>query len=154
MLYIAKIKLTTPVLAAQATSDCIRKFKRIGDGISFDPVLWGWLLENAAAGCHLDDVDLECIRPPSELVVNRIEIYNRRWDNKSEKFESIKAGSLLDLPLMLTTRHPHSTSSATIPPDLAILRQLLEFMGARLGISPWGSKFNYGRFNVISITEK
>ena len=164
MLLTIKIRLKSPLLGQQATGKSpgakgtsvqVRRFKKEGDQIAIDVPQWLWWFREAATALGMKDVDVSCIRMDNGFRAPALYLYNRRWTQSSklqqECFESIREGTVLTLPLFITSNE--DPKSSLRPPDPTEVHQLFAFVGQWLGISPWGGKFGYGRFTVESCNE-
>ena len=150
-----RLKLTSPFLGNKRTPAQVRRFVRNKDDLALDLVQWNWALKESLMALHIDSVDLECIRLPTGIRMPAVVAYNRRWDNKGkeqqEMFEAIREGTVLTVPVLITST---SENSSLRPPATEEFKSLINFTGKMLGLSPWGCRFGYGRFYVLSITEK
>ena len=150
-----RLKLTSPFLGNKRTPTQVRRFVRNKEDLAIDLVQWNWALKEAQLALHIEAIDLECVRFPASIRMPAIVAYNRRWDNKGkeqqEMFEAVREGTVLTVPILITST---SSNSALRPPDVEELKNLLNFAGKMLGLSPWGCRFGYGRLYVLSTTEK
>lgn len=163
MLLCVKIKLKSPFLGNCRTTDKIRRFDRskaFKHNIQVDMVRWNWAMEEAISALELD-LDSSAIRVNPTYKAPKLELYVRRWrDGKSgkpkeEMFESIKSGAVLTFEmLVVNNEEPEGASpkkETFKKPTIEDMEKILDTVGRLLGLSPWGSKFGYGRFKVLSI---
>lgn len=156
-----KIKLTTPFLAARR-KERIRVFDtRIVDDKKYfkiDTPQWRWAIREAFSSMDLiPAVDIDYLRLPADILAPTIRTYRRVWDARrgEESFECFQAGTLITIPLfILTELEQHVFNGIQIasrPPELQEVKTCFEIIGENIGLSPWGSKFGYGRFVVDSV---
>jgi len=162
MLLCVKIKLKKPFLGNCRTTDKIRRFDRskaFKHNIQVDMLRWNWTIEEAISALELD-LDPSSIRVNPTYSAPKIELFVRRWrDGKSgkqreEMFEAIKAGAVLSFEvLVINNKEPEGSNADDTfkKPTIKDLYKILTLVGEILGLSPWGSKFGYGRFEVLSI---
>jgi len=73
---------------------------------------------------------------------------------KEEMFEAISSGAVLTLRFAVTSPMPNSNAVSNLEaPDNRQLESIFKFIGLYLGFSPWGNKFKYGRFSVLSVED-
>jgi len=160
MLYEIKIKLTSPWLGQQRTRGQVRRFRRDnGNRLLIDTAQWQWAFQEAADALHLDKVDVSTIHTESGFDAPSLQLYNRRYTYNgkahTEMFESIREGAVITFDLLVTTPPPGpSDSSSVSPPDNVELKSILAFVGKMLGLSPWGTRFGFGKFTVEQVTSK
>ena len=133
-------------------------FLRNGDAdLILDTDLWQYAFQQAAESLELGHLDMEAVRLPSAFKAPRVDLYNRQYrvgnkaTMKEAKHECIRAGAELSFTLLLPSRSMPGANAALKPPTLEELVSIFEIVGARFGISPWGSARAYGRFNVLYI---
>jgi len=159
MLYEVKIRLTMPWLGAQKTTEQIRRFKLSKDKkeLDLDRELWDWAYRQAIASLHFDDIDSTTIRSSMSIKSPTVALHTRKYKNKAGKqqqelFECIVKNTVITIPVMVAT-NPEDMNDKRSPTKKE-LETMFEFIGEFVGLSPWGSKFGYGTFKLISITEK
>lgn len=158
MLLSVKIRLTRPLLGERRYGDNVRRFKKTRDGkIDIDPAHWNWAFSQAASSLHLA-VDYSALSPALGLVTPSLVLYNRRFTarkegkeiNGSEMHEAVSAGTLISFELAvlecLGKKEPAPSQEQTA--------EMLSFVGSFVGISQWGNKFGYGRFDLESLDLK
>lgn len=66
----------------------------------------------------------------------------------------IDVGTVLTFKLLVPgDPEPGTQSRGRTPTELELTR-IFETIGEMLGISPWGSRFGYGRFKVVSVAKQ
>ncbi len=144
------------MLGSQHSPKKIQVFTRAAcGGISFSLPIWGWAVNNAAQQLKISDFDDESIRPArvwSELPP--IALHRRNWNKggqmKSEDFESFTEGSVVAVKMFLASPHRGIGGRQV---SVEELYDIGSHVGEYFGLSPWGSKFGYGRFQVISVNK-
>lgn len=158
MLYEVKIKLTSAWLGQQRTKEQIRRFRKLkpSNNIAIDNAQWQWAFQEAADALHLNHVDVSTIYTDQGFEAPTLQLYNRRYTHNGkphqELFESIRENTVITLEMLVTT--PTQQNKLTQSPSKSELDQILCFVGRMLGLSPWGSRFGFGRFKIESIEEK
>lgn len=161
MLYTAKLRLTSAMLGDQQTAEGIRRFNReaaFAEQLQTNEELWSWALGEAAEALNLYEVDMDTIRTAPRYKSPKMVLYTRRWKKNgksyTEMFEAIKAGTDIYIDFMLLRKAPPGTKElGRRAPTAEELKGMLSVIGMMLGISPWGSKFGYGRFKVVGLEE-
>ena len=163
MLYDVSIQLTRPMLGDQATQERIFRFTRgrVSPGeegvfvFELASDFWAWLVREAVDALHLEGVlDVSAIRVPMAMEAPRVTTYRHHYRNKFgtqkvDSFECVSENVKLSFELLLT--RPIDEDSGLRAPTAEELKTILEFIGKYLGISPWGSKFNFGRFDLLEL---
>lgn len=152
MVYDLRMKLKTPFLGNQQTQSKIRKFRRTDSGdIALDSAQWKFVISESIDSLAMD-VNPEAVRLPLEFRAPKLNLYTRRWKDEngihSEDFESISKGAVLTVKVLSLKQSENNIQPG---PDQEELKLIFEFAGAWIGLSPWGSKFNYGRFDVLAL---
>lgn len=132
------------------------------DGVEYlelDNAQWRWALREAFQSMGLiPEVDLDYLRLPVSIKMPTIRMYVRVWDPKSKKnnecFESIQAGAVITIPVFILSELEQSSQFNGIQigsraPTKEEVIQAFRIIGESIGLSPWGSKFGYGRFNLL-----
>lgn len=156
-----RCRITKPFLGARRQKDGIRAFDtgKEGDTTYFYPDIaqWRWALKESMDSLGLlPAVDVDFVRLPTKIQSPTIRIYTRVWDNKNpdkrEMFQSFQAGTVITVPLfILNELEPtgfNGMPSIQRPPTEEELTECFRVIGSELGLSPWGSKFGYGRFII------
>lgn len=163
-----RIKLTTAMLGDQRTREKIRRFSRppaFEGNIATDVIRWHWLIKEAATALELDDIDPSRVLVEQSYKCPALELYSRTYIRENQRtgkkkreqdlFESIRVGAELDLKFMVTqTTDPREQDDGLRAPTEGELEEIFRVIGNTLGISPWGAKFGYGRFKVLSLTKE
>jgi len=162
MLVELQIKLRSSMLGAKRTKNNIRVFERDNsykpERLKIDLSQWYWAIGESQNSLGMQGVDPFGVRLESSFDSPTLEMYVRRWDDRRQKdnremFESIRKGAILTFPMMLLNKtEPHAgIDSDKRPPTIKELKDTFDCVGSMLGLSPWGSKFGYGRFSVQSL---
>lgn len=160
MLYEIKFKLASPWLGQQRTNKHVRRFRREKDNrLTIDTAQWQWALQEAADALHLDHVDVSTIRTEVGFDSPSLQLFNRRYSHKGkpheEMFESIREGTILTFDILVTKPPPASTEDdVRTSPGQRELHTMFEFVGKMIGLSPWGTRFGFGRFIVDQLKSK
>lgn len=156
-----KIKLTTPWLGDKLTRG-VKKFNMLHAGgvhyVKVNTAQWRWALREAmdAIGV-LAESNVDYIGIPTKLKSPSVQLFTLDSQAQSGKprkqmHECFSAGTVLTLPMFL--HHELNQPGPSILPERPItpdeLIQCFDIIGENIGLSPWGSKFGYGRFTVIS----
>lgn len=150
------------MLGNKQTPERIRRFER---DTTFDPpkirvdlAQWYWALGQAQEALGLSRIDQFAVRFEDAFIAPRLQLYVRRWSdtrhNKQEQemFESIGKGTVLTFnPILLSTQEPSQSAGKLRAPTLSEMKDIMGCVGHMLGLSPWGSKFGYGRFTVETL---
>lgn len=158
MLLTVKLRLVKPLLGETRYNDNIRRFKLTRDKkLDVDPAHWNWAFQQAAESLHFE-VDSAALSPELGIKPPRVDLYNRQFMTRklgketrgSELHECVKAGTVLTFNLAVL--RPNDAKLPT--PSLDQIRDMLQFVGAHIGISQWGNKFGYGRFELEELEVK
>jgi hypothetical protein len=159
MLLDLRIKVEQPFLGNKRTREQVRRFQKeeLPDShlIIIDSVQWYWALQEAAK-CLSLDVNVHCIRFKKGFRAPTLVLYTRRWHHQNserrqeEQFESIREGAELSIELILLSTPEPGQNTGKVP-TVEEVEKLFQFVGESLGLSPWGSKFGYGRFRVLHL---
>jgi hypothetical protein len=121
---------------------------------------WQWALSEATDALCRNDLLVDNVRFTS-MKMPTVVLFNRRWKdngkNREELFEAFREGTVLTVPFYVPSAPDvdlPAVDKNKRPPDNPEMNLLFSFIGEVLGLSPWGSKFGYGRFNVLEIVEK
>lgn len=155
MLHTLKLQLLNPMLGNIPTQSGVRKFKRLNSGaVAFDSALWSWACTNAIRQLKLD-ISEDAIRPERGWCrTPRVVLYRRNWTKdgvpQTDSFESFPEKTEIHVKMFLA-QSGHGTLIRT--PTPAEMVSIAEIVGEYFGLSPWGTKFGYGRFSVLSFTQ-
>lgn len=164
-MYVAvTIKLVTRFLADRRTAEGIRRFRRpksLDGQIETDMTRINWALAEAVSALNMTEVSPDLIRFAHSYKLPTVELYNHRWRTtnkrtgqkqlKTEMFESFRPGAEITFPVLVASKHAPGEACDGRPPTIEELYQILDLVGKTLGLSPWGSKFGFGRFKVKSV---
>ena len=146
MILNVKLRLTSPMLAGLPPGrDGIRHFDKQGNCILVNQAAW---LEqfSQAAGRLGYVIDIDTIVPPDRILTASVHIYRKEFSRvKVELFESFRKGTILSLQI--------EVKDAPKAPSEHQMGHLLAYVGVHLGISPWGSRCGFGRFDVLEISK-
>ena len=141
-----KLRLTSPFLGEMLPDRSgVRRFRKQGNCILIDSGHW---LEQFRQAAHFTGTRVDCaaVFPPSVLLAASYHNYRREYSKvKVEHFESFRKGTILSTQLEIMNK-PQA-------PTLEQMKHILDYVGAQLGLSPWGSKFGFGRFEVYELTK-
>lgn len=160
MLLTIKLKVRTSWLGSERTVNQVRRFERDvhANKLKLDLAQWNWALSQAVDDLRMDHIDVSSIRFPTTLVSPTLELLKRRWSSKSkgheeEKFESIRTGTHLSLDVFITSsREPAANTGGKESgksPTASEFQTIMAFIGEHIGLSPWGNRMGYGRFEVL-----
>lgn len=157
MMYELKIRLTSQMLGDVRTHEKVRRFERCrrSSDLQPDAVMWRWALKEAKESLRLN-VHTDCIMIPPAIRAPRLDLYKRKYRKPGkremtfEEFEAINIGAILTITLQVNSADPKKKDA--VSPGRLELEQLFRFIGKFIGLSPWGNKFDFGRFEVLSVT--
>jgi len=161
MLLQVKIRLTSPLLGDKMNTGGVRGFTRTkqisNDEVPLDSALWVWAITQAAESLNIK-ITGDMFRIPAKIQAPTLNLYNRRWTTKAGKkkvdmFESIRAGSVLTIPILLFSAVPGNNVENSVISEQDFIAALA-LVGTFIGVSPWGSKFGYGRFEILEETKE
>ena len=140
-----RLRIVSPFLGDMPPGrDGVRHFRKLGNCIQLDVALWLEQLTLAALRTGFA-ADISSIKPPERLLMASIHIYRREYSKvKVDQFESFRKGTILGLQMDVEQR-PKAPASDQV-------HHLMSYVGDHLGLSPWGSKFGFGRFTVLEVT--
>lgn len=143
MVIIARVRLMSPILGElNKDKDGIRRFKKSQGGIAIDKRTWLAQFTEAARVLGIRFGQQDTILFEAGYYSPCIRLYRRIYSKVHvELFEAIQKGTVLTLEF-----------TTTLPLDR--FRALFETVGKHLGISQFGSKFGFGRFEILDIGEK
>lgn len=155
-----KIKLTAPALGNVKTQS-IRKFNvnKTNGNWKIDHSKLRWAVNEAIEACKLSCTSVDFFRFPESITCPAICKYTRAWrgrtgDTCTEPFESFQAGTVITIPVFILHHlEDEPEDNELTPPSQSMLIDIFSTIGDNLGISPWGSKFGYGRYKLLSISD-
>lgn len=134
-----------------------REYK--SEDILLDQPTWLWLWQQALTEVAPQDVYTNAVRMDRYLHNMQTNLYSRRFNkgvggpSQKRDHESIRAGAIVTFGGSVVPPDPREPQSAQYkrnPTDQELYAALVR-IGETLGISPFGSKFGYGRFNIVSM---
>lgn len=145
MLVTAKIKLRLPFLGdMRPDHKGVRRFHKQFGEIKNNAQMWQDQFGIAASELRYQ-IDKKAIEPPDHFRAPTLHLYNRIYNKvRSEMFESFSAGTVLTVDIRIR-------EDLAKAPTVDQLGTILRFTGDRLGLSPFGSKFGFGRFILNSL---
>jgi hypothetical protein len=149
MLYTVSIRLETPMLGSQPPdTNGVRRFRRgKNNGLLIPVSQWESLFVQACEDMGMDPGCVKTLKFPETIRAPATQLYTRTYNRtKVDRFESIQKNAVLKFQLLVRNVKDIQTVGAPR------LNHLFTHVGEWLGISPWGSKFNYGRFSINHIT--
>ncbi len=170
MLLLLRFRLVTELLAEKPGPQDTRVFRDAGNGrLQTALATWDWALKAASKNFKFgQEIDITSVRPEPSWTFPQMILFARTYmhqgrDHKGElnrsrreHFQCIPSGSLLEHRLVISqgpdtqaARHRKDLREPTIDE----LRSLFEHIGYYLGLSPWGNRLGYGRFEVESLEE-
>lgn len=157
---ILRCKLTSPFLGDQRSASGTRKFDTAiyKDELYFLPnnAQWRWALKEAmdAIGV-LAESNIDFVRLPSRILAPKIHLYTRILDRQNpdrrDRFDCFQEGTVISFPVMIlgSLEQNNPLGLPERPPTQDEIIQCFELIGESIGLSPWGSKFGYGRFMLL-----
>lgn len=132
-----KLRFVTPCLG-QIRCEDYDKFQRDGDSVIFMEVWWSSILDYGARafGKYYDDIADIHVDPKIEGLPKRYKRYYR--DKEYKEHEAYLAGDVIGVTFM-------------VPPAIPVkdFLQILVYAGRFCGISPYGWKKGFGKFEVV-----
>jgi hypothetical protein len=138
----------------------VRRFIRQKEDLLLDLAHWTWALEEAAQGLHMD-VEYGAVLFPTVLRMPSLHRYvrnyyekNKRTGNsvkKEEWFEMIREGTILTIPVTLAHAKPGQAKPTPTPEQF---KTMMAEVGETIGLSPFGNRMGFGRFEVVSVIEQ
>ena len=125
----------------------IRRFKTSNGLVFVHSEYWKEQFRIAAMQLHYP-IDVNTLYPPPGMEAASIHLFRRIYSKRHvELFESFRAGTVLTFDFMVREDKPRC-------PDVAQFKNMLQFIGEYLGLSQFGSKFGFGRFQLIDVKLK
>lgn len=155
-----RIKLRSPFLGDIKTPKG-RKLntKTTGGVVYWKPQIsqWRWAMKEALDSLGLQlETSVDFIRFPVEIRAPKISAYQRAFHVqdtiKYELFESFATGAVISFRLFILGSLEGQNSMIQIPQRQPTKEEVLncfKIVGSSIGLSPWGSKYDYGRFIVL-----
>lgn len=150
------LRLQKAVLAERRGTHCRVMDTAIKDGElvwELNQVRWRWMMNEAMASVPgTEDVSVDYIRLPVYVKAPKLCMYERKYtlngEKKKETFEAFPAGSRITVPIFILNEMESDDITDKRPPTKEEVLAMFEVAGESIGISPWGSKFGYGRFDI------
>lgn len=150
------IKLQKAILGARRSTKFRILDTVIKDGVlmwEIDQLQWRWAMNEALAAMGIaDQTTADFIRLPLYIQCPKVNYYERAYrsegERKKEVFESFRGGSIFTIPVTILRNKENEHDAGIRPPTKEEALKMFSIIGEDVGISPWGSKFGYGRFYV------
>lgn len=149
MILAITLKLKSPILGSVYKDATLRLLPRDDNGkVSTDYKHWCSSLESAASSLSLGDM-ADRISMPSSLSLPTVRTMERSFMprgehvKRTEYFESAPTGSSVTIPINFDGE-TH---------EIDDVKKLFSFVGTYHGMSYWGSRRGYGRFEVLNVTQ-
>ena len=150
MLVVTQVRLTSPFLGElKPDQKGVRRFN-LNDRRWIAVNQTGWLDDCVLAAMTLkQQVDVrKTVVPPTGIMPASIHLFRRTYSGACvEFFESLRKGAILTFEMLIRDDRPRS-------PSLDQLRAILMFQGEHCGISQWGKKFGFGRFELVEVRDR
>jgi hypothetical protein len=148
MLLEAKLRLTSPFLGEKRADDRgIRRLLLVNGNVAIRDQAWKETWDTACRHTQIRIAPV-CACQPCPFPPATIHLFRRCYNaTNADLFESFRKGTVLTLSFLLDEQIIGCPSPEQV-------KTLYGFVGEHLGISQWGSKFGFGRFQLISITPK
>lgn len=143
MLLNLKLRLVTPMLGTRKVpKNPARQLERVANNrIAINEALWLDQMRLAAKQLGIPFKD-EFVMLDEGFDTPSTNIYKRVYKKTNvEYFEAISKNNVLNIDIILRDDLPGCCS-------VIELKNILELVGKFFGLSPWGSKFGYGKFKV------
>ena len=134
--------------------------KTVGNTVYWLPKVtqWRWALKEAFNSMGLlTQTSVDFVRLPTRIVCPSTYMYSRAYGgrdvDKKEMFESFRSGTVLTFNVFILSSLEQSNIMINFPqrpPTVEETVKAFSIIGEDIGLSPWGSKFDYGRFTVVS----
>lgn len=158
MRFVFSVRLTSPILGQIQTPEIMKFWRdRTTDMIELDQAMWVWLWTTALEEVAAKDVYRGAVRMDRFLSPIQTVVYARRFRKgqvqKQCEHEAIRKGAIVTFGASIVTPDPSEppTTQTLRRPEPEELAKALERIGNTLGISPFGSQFGYGRFNISTM---
>lgn len=157
-----KIRLRSELLGDRRTTEGIRRFNKDGHGNWLIPIpQWRWAFTEAINDLNLKDTSVDFYRFESSIRMPKVVLFERSWSQENKKmqqremFESIRKNTQITFKMLVTSAVEPGTHCRldVRPPHRDETETILKYIGEFLGLSPWGSKFGFGRFSLINLED-
>lgn len=158
---ILRCKLLSPFLGDQRSSSGVKRLNSITQGGTdyFLPsnAQWRWALkESMDALGILNQTGVDYVRLPTRIIMPKVHLYTRVFDrqnpDKRDTHECFQAGTVFSFPVLILGSLEQTSGIEVFkdrPPTEDEIRSCFALIGEDIGLSPWGSKFGYGRFILL-----
>lgn len=161
-----KCKLTRPFLGTRRDKDGYKAFDTeiVNGEVHYVPdcAQWKWAVRQAFEVMGLiPEVDPDYVKLPVTIKAPTMRLYSRAWNPKNstqrETFWCFQQGTVLTFPILIlseleTEARNQGFVVSSRPPTKEEVLECFKIVGEDIGLSPWGSKFDYGRFTVEELT--
>lgn len=156
-----RCKLISPFLGDQRSASNVRRLdSTTQDGVTYflpSNAQWRWALKEAMDACGiLSESDVDYVRLPTRILMPKTHLYVRVIDrqnpDKRNTFECFQAGTVVSFPILVLGQLENQPAINLVkerPPTVEEIRKCFQIIGEDIGLSPWGSKFGYGRFILL-----
>lgn len=153
MLHDLRLRLTSTMLGDVRVDKTFRFKRSDSEGwLAVDLHVWKWSVGEAWNALGRGPVaDVGALRLPTKFELPTLTSFRKpRQGGKLgyDFFEAINRNSVLSFEITIPERSEHEHKR---PPNVEETRELFSYIGEHLGLSPWGSKYGYGRFRVESL---
>ena len=148
MICIVQVRLTSHWLGeSKPDHRGMRRFKTGRNNlVEVNQKFWQDQFARAARNLQLDLDIRRTLMPPPGILPASIHLYRRVYSQVCvEFFESFRKGTILNFELMIREDLPKH-------PQGGQLKAILGFTGQHLGLSQFGSKFGFGRFDLLNVS--
>ncbi len=153
-IYVTKIRVTEPLLGDCPSHDGVYRFARTSDDkrLLLDSSRMHFCFDEAIRALDLQTtVSASQIRADCELRPPTLHRFVRQFTKNGKRtevlHESIRTGTVLTFEVAVLEQ-AEPGGDGLRGPEQHELVGILTVIGKYMGISPWGSKFEYGRFTV------
>lgn len=164
MLLLCRFRMNTHLLGIKLTplgkGLTIRRFERTEEGSLKTPLaIWDWALRETISNLGWRDVvDWSAIRPDPVFNTSQLGIHRRSYYKgemkKTEDYECVDPGMTVTQPMLLTEAPDNISTRKKVgsrTPTLEEVSVVMECIGRYCGISPWGNRYGYGRFELDGV---
>ena len=129
--------------------------------MGLDPLTIKWAVDQARASYSWAGMyDWDALRFPTEFNPGKVKLFGRVSERDGVRrtywHEAIPSGTRFYLPVLLgqsPETAEYESAGKDAPDDQRIL-DIFQFVGSHVGLSPWGSRYGYGRFEVEAVVKK
>lgn len=162
MLYTVKVRLLKPFLGdrrGEKMSTPKAFLEASGGELCHRMEHVNWALRNAIDSIPLPHVHHSSLHLRETYRKPTLSIYARRYrqggKDRVDHFRCIRTGAVLTFDLATTSVHPEFKDQGDFQiPTTKEAEEIIRYIGSHLGLSPWGSIYGFGRFEVLKLTNK